>query len=83
MRAEKAAETLQKQNNELFIRIEANCSASNAKKYFDYIESKLKNTNQVNFSRTNELFRTNKQLGFVVHDWNKGASGLFNYRLLF
>ena len=62
--------------------IEADCSPEKAQEYFDNISKQLKKKSKIYFSRTNKVFRTDKNLGFIVEDRNKEKSGLFNYRLM-
>ena len=62
--------------------IEADCSPKKAQEYFDNINQKLDKKSKIYFSRTNKVFRTDKNLGFIVEDQNKKKSGLFNYRLM-
>ena len=62
--------------------IEADCSPEKAQEYFDNISKQLKKKSKIYFSRTNKVFRTDKNLGFIVKDQNKEKSGLFNYRLI-
>ena len=61
--------------------IEADCSPEKAQEYFDNISKQLKKKSKIYFSRTTKVFRTDKNLGFIVKDQNKEKSGLFNYRL--